>query len=644
MSLFNFKKLALTSAVASLFLAGCGGGGGSGTTDATGATVSPIAPSTMLSGTVAGGAAVIGNVIVTDSKGATKGGTIEANGRYAIDVSGMTGPFVLKAAGTLGNTSVTYYSAATDADLGGTVNVTPFTNLMVSNIAAQMAETYFSDPANIAKIGALITPAKLAAAQTALHAKLQPVLAALGLSDSIDLLRTSFDADHSGLDAVLDLIKVEVNTATNVVTLKNALTQIEIARDDVKVSTDDATAVDGTKMAGMNTATVIDLQAVVTKLNAFAALFATNLPSLTTLQNSGVFDIGSNFMMGGQSFAQFASELSTEQQAIGLKFSNVAIALDGSGTSVTSGTLTAVITSNTKSFGDKIQLKMAKVNGVWLVQGDGRIADVEIKAQAQRDEWSVVNSSGGVVNSGSSSLNGLRMNIDPFAYNSNNPGASTSAVSALVTGPGLPAAGVIMVQNTQNKWFDVQGFTYSNNVIPECGSVVNGTPSSATTQCVSIAQALDNSVYTVVLKNAAGASLNGSGYTLTLPKQPYASSTLSAAMFPAFTSITIDGQALTPSTVLANKSVAVNWTMPAGIVSRNLNIWANTSTGASYFQVNKNLLPTATSALLGLGTPLTTGTLTNAGVWLEGVDTFGRKLAVSKSVTLQSQPSPTIVQ
>ena len=201
-----------------------------------------------------------------------------------------------------------------------------------------------------------------------------------------------------------------------------------------------------------------------------------------------------------------------------------------------------------------------------------------------------------------------------------------------------------MVQNTQNKWFDVQGFTYGNNVIPECGSVVNGTPSSATTQCVSIAQALDNSVYTVVLKNAAGASLNGSGYTLTLPKQPYVSSTLSAAMFPAFTSITIDGQALTPSTVLANKSVAVNWTMPAGIVSRHLNIWANTSTGASYFQVNKNLLPTATSALLGLGTPLTTGTLTNAGVWLEGVDTFGRKLAVSKSVTLQSQPSPTILK
>src|SRR5665647_3536297 len=81
-------------------------------------TAAPPAPvaSTILSRTVAGGAAVVGTVLVTDSKGASKGATIEANGHYSIDVSGMTGPFVLKAAGTVGNTTVTYYSAATTAD------------------------------------------------------------------------------------------------------------------------------------------------------------------------------------------------------------------------------------------------------------------------------------------------------------------------------------------------------------------------------------------------------------------------------------------------------------------------------------------------------------------------------------------------
>lgn len=607
MTLFNFRKLALASTIAGLFLAGCGGG----------SDVAP--PSTMLSGTVAGGAAVIGTIIVTDSKSATKGGTIEANGHYSIDVSGMTGPFILKAAGTVGNTSVTYYSAATTADLGNTVNVTPFTNLIVSNIAAQMAENYFSDPANIAKIGTLITPAKLAAAETALQAKLQPVLTTLGISDSIDLLRSTFSADHSGIDAVLDLVKVEVDTSTNVVTLKNALTQLELATDDVKISTDDATAADSTKLSGITTTAVTDLQAITTKLNSFAALFATGLPSETTIQNSGLFDTSSNFMMGGEGFAQFASEISTEQGLIGLKFSNVAIALDASGTS---GTLTAAMTSNNKTGSEKLDLKMVKIGTNWLVQGDGRIADLSIDARAERSEWTNLQQATQV-----SIQNGLNIWVDPFSYNSSH--TSAPVVSALVTGPGL-GAGVTMVQDTQNTWLKVAG-SFGSTLIPECGTLANGASTPTTTQCVNVAQALDNSQYTVVLKDGSGNSLNGAGYKLTLPKQPYVFSALTSAMFPAFTAITIDGQNITSSTVAANKSVAVSWTMPTGLVARNLSIWASTTTFADYFRVDKDLSATATSALVGLGSPLTTGIVREAGVWFEASDAFGRRLAVSKS-------------
>lgn len=618
MAVSHFKKLALTSAMVGLFLVGCGGGGG-------GAGPSPS--STMLSGTVAGGAAVIGTVLITDSKGASKGGTIEADGHYAIDVSGMTGPFVLKAAGTVGNTTVTYYSAATTADLGGTVNVTPFTNLIVSNIAAQMAETYFSDPANIASIGTLITPAKIAAAETALQAKLQPVLTALGISSSIDLLRSTFSADHSGMDAVLDLVKVEADTTTNVVTLKNALTQVTIASDDTKIATDDSTAADSTKITGITPAAVTDLQAVVAKLNSFASLFATSLPTPEQLAASGVFDT-TNFMMGGQSFAQFASELSTEQQAIGLKFSNVAIALDAAGTA---GTLTAVISSNTATFGEKIQLTMAKVNNAWLVTGDGRIADLTINAQAQRNEWRTVNSSTlQTTASGAIVVNGINIWIDPFSYNSAH--ASAPVVSALVTGPGL-GGGITLVQDTQNTWLKLEG-SNSDNLVPECGTT-NNSGVIANTQCVTVAQALDNSEYTVILKDSGGASLNGAGYKVVLPKQPYTFSALSTTNFPVITSLTIDGKDIDPSLLVAGKSVAVSWTLPTGLLSRNVNVWANTTTGASYFKVEKELLPTATSTLIGLGDALTTGTVSNAGIWLSAVDAYGRRLAISKSVSGQ---------
>lgn len=616
----NFQKLSLASAIASIFLAGCGGGGGSPET--------PVVQSTLLSGTVAGGAAVIGNVIVTDSLGATKGVAIEANGQYSIDVKGMTGPFMLKAAGTVGNTSVTYFSAATTADIGGTVNVTPFTNLIVSNIAAQMAETYFSDPVNIAKIGTLITPEKLVAAETALQAKLQPVLTALGISDSIDLLRTTFAADHSGMDAVLDLVKVEVNTQTNVVTLKNALTQIAIATDDASSSADDSTVADSTKLGGMTTTAVTDLQSVVTKLNGFAALFATSVPTVAAMESSGVFDTSANFMMSGQTFAEFASELSTEQDIIGLKFSNVAISLDASGTS---GTLTAFISSNSSTFSEKIELTMVKLNGVWKVQGDGRIADVSVEAQARRQEWTAVNSTS---SSGSFIQSGIRISIDPFSYNASH--TSAPVAKAVITGPGLVGS-IVMVPDTQNTWFKLLGSQYSDNLVIECGQAYDNGFQSAIVEssCVNVAQALDNSEYTVVLQDANGASLNGAGYKVTLPKQPYATSALAAANFPVITSLTIDGQNVVPSLVVPGKSVSVAWTMPTGLASRHINIWANTNdTNNPYFRVEKDLLPTATSALFGLTTELV-GTVNNAGVWLSGADIYGRELAISKSVSSQ---------
>lgn len=618
MSTVAFQKLALTTAIAGLFLAGCGGGGGGGSL-----------PSTTLSGTVAGGAAVIGTVLITDSKGATKTANIEANGHYSFDVSTMTGPFVLKAAGTVGDSSVTYYSAATVADIGGTVNVTPFTNMMVSNIAAQLAETYFSNPDHIATLGTLITSDKLIAAETALQAKLQPVLSALGISGSIDLLRSAFAADHSGIDAVLDLVKVEADTTTNIFTIKNALSQATIATDNATVGGDDATAVDSTKITDFTPEKVTDLQAVITKLNSFAALFANSLPSPATMVNAGVFDTSNNFLMGGKGFDQFATEMSTQQSAIGMKFSSVAIALDESGTS---GTLSTVVTSNTPSFSETIQLKMVKLSGVWMVQGDGRIADVSLYAQASRNEWMMLPTSN-VPNGmqGAFFQSGINIWIDPFAYNSTS--GHTPVVSALITGPGL-GSGITMVQDPQNRELRLINANYTETVVVECGSS-DGNNIPITTQCVNIAQALDNSEYMVILKDSNGNALNGAGYKLILPKQPYATNTLTSAMFPNITAITIDGAPLTPSTVLADKSVAVSWTMPSGLHAKDINIWANTTVGETYFRVEKDLLPTETTALIGLGSPMATGTVSNAGVWLQSADAYGRRFGLSKSVQSQ---------
>ncbi len=575
------------SMAALLALAACGGGGG-------GSSQQSAPSASTLSGTAAGGAAVMGNVIVTDSTGQTKSAPIEADGSYTVDVTGMTGPFVLKAAGTVGNTGVTYYSAATQADVGGTVNVTPFTNLMLSNIAAQLAETYFSNPANIASIGTLITPAKLMEAQAALKAKLQPVLAALGVSDSIDLLRTAFAADHTGLDAVLDLVKVETDPVTNIATIKNALTGLSLGADNLASPTDDAEQIAAT---GVTPEAATDLQLVMAKLDRLASLIATRLPTPQEVEDSGIFDTSASFMMSGANFAQFVSELSTDPSAVGLKFSNVDITPDEDHTP---GVLILTATEST-SAGDywgKLRLKMLKTATGWLVQGDGRMVDLDVQAQAFK--------------SGSYMGSGLHVDIDPFAYNSNHVGAEI--VSAVVTGPGLPGSGVTFEQNGPNTWMVIQGLGHESNWIAEC------TPAGPS-QCIDISEAVDNGTYRVVLKNAAGASLNGAGYPVKLAKKPYASSELSGSMFPEITSLTIDGVPFSPAALSTGSTLSASWTMPSSLRAAVMDIWA-TNTASQYFRLDKDLNPMATSVMYDISE--VGGTVTEAGLWLESRDAYGR--------------------
>ena len=133
------RVLALLALAVATMLAGCGGDG-----DAAPATVTPA--STTISGTAAAGAPIIGTVTIKDSSSPAKAKTvtISADGKYTVDVAGMTAPFMMRADGTVGGRSYSIYSAATAADVGGTINVTSLTDLIVANIAGQIAANFFA--------------------------------------------------------------------------------------------------------------------------------------------------------------------------------------------------------------------------------------------------------------------------------------------------------------------------------------------------------------------------------------------------------------------------------------------------------------------------------------------------------------------
>ena len=191
-------------------LSGCSSGGGGGG--------SPPVSAVKITGTAAAGAPVVGYVSVRDSSANPQpvktNLPIEANGNYSVDVTGLTPPYAFLASGTVGGKTISLYSAATSADEGKTINITPFTDLIIRNIAASAVDTYLTNPANMANL----TTAQLDAKRVTLTNQLAPALQAMGVDSSIDLLRATFNADSTGLDRFMDVVKVSTTATTATIT------------------------------------------------------------------------------------------------------------------------------------------------------------------------------------------------------------------------------------------------------------------------------------------------------------------------------------------------------------------------------------------------------------------------------------------
>ncbi|OUS25373.1 hypothetical protein A9Q98_12430 [Thalassotalea sp. 42_200_T64] len=193
------------------------------------------------------------------------------------------------------------------------VNITPFTDLIISNAAQQVAKSYFDDNAPAA-----LDSAEVAAQETALQEKLQDVFDALGLDAAINLINSSFSADHSGLDAALDIIDIETDAVTNVATITNLINGSSI-EDNVTDTDDNDTAiiiVDAEVIA-----TVTDIQAIASLFDVFAEKFAAGLPTAASIDSL----FASEFLHDDQAKNQFLTDITTDPSVIGINFLSVSI-------------------------------------------------------------------------------------------------------------------------------------------------------------------------------------------------------------------------------------------------------------------------------------------------------------------------------
>lgn len=193
-------------------LVACGGGGGG--------AVSKDALSLNVNGIAASGAPLANATVqIYDKNGTavlTNPATVGSDGSYSATIpASATGPFVFE----VDNGTEKLYSVLSDKNGSTTVNVTPVSNL----IAAKLSST--GNPYNlateIASSSATVSSATIASANTAVMTALQPLVTALNLDASINPITTSFSANGSGFDRMLDSLDVKIEP-------KGTSSQIEV--------------------------------------------------------------------------------------------------------------------------------------------------------------------------------------------------------------------------------------------------------------------------------------------------------------------------------------------------------------------------------------------------------------------------------
>jgi mono/diheme cytochrome c family protein len=192
-------------------IAGCGSGGGG---DGGGTGVS----SQLVSGVAATGSPLAGQVTIRDASPAhrDKSTVLASDGSFSIDVSDMQAPFLLRATGTADGVSRTLYSFS---EKSGTANINPLSTIALASAAGvddPAAVFDHPDSGTLEKVKSAM-PSAVATLQT----KLTPLLTEFNASTT-NPVTSKFSADHTGLDAVFDNVKVVISNGT--ITITNATT------------------------------------------------------------------------------------------------------------------------------------------------------------------------------------------------------------------------------------------------------------------------------------------------------------------------------------------------------------------------------------------------------------------------------------
>jgi hypothetical protein len=135
---------------------------------------------------------------VMGANGQTVSMPVDDSGSYAnLSLATLTAPYSLQACGQADGGYVCYYSVVQAA---GVADVTPLTDAALALALGTDSSAVFT--------GSVPSASALASSEASLRNYLGPVLAAAGVSSTGDFATLPFTADHTGMDKVLDAVKI----------------------------------------------------------------------------------------------------------------------------------------------------------------------------------------------------------------------------------------------------------------------------------------------------------------------------------------------------------------------------------------------------------------------------------------------------
>jgi hypothetical protein len=447
----NLKQTAglfLLATCSSLVLLGCGGGSSS-SSSSSGGTISGVAAT--------GAPLENANITITCADGSIKTGTANSSGQFSVDIgTGCPAPYVLEASVEQADGEQKLVSVHSDAVSGSaTVNITPLTHAISATLASD--GNPFTLAANIASEKTNVTSSAVQQRNQALVASLSGMIGAAGVSGTPNLITTGFSADRTGLDKLLDNIKVTV--APSEVTITNpagskvddmgnvgtASVAENLSSSAITISraTDFSRSI-GSLPSSIEAADIVD--SVQAALNACFALPASNrisgstlLGACATLTNNY---ITADYRHDGKNLAAEWNAMMTSSSYDGATFQKPEIIRYFSSSAADSRALVRFGLMRASGIGEwfvSVAEKSSNTGGTWKLRGNQRNYRLGVSAYITREEQVLTRGSGSTQRpAGAYFHSGLNFYFDADSNVQN------TVQYVLVKGPGLPTAGLYL--------------------------------------------------------------------------------------------------------------------------------------------------------------------------------------------------------